>query len=574
MPKGYMVWWRKSLWIRFEDGPHLRTAWDRRRLWRAQPPELPKEQNERKGEQDRTERARKPPSTESCTSQKPNSNNSNSRNTRSSNSSFCRVVNEIVLQPLHPATAVQEEPAGAVYSTTGEAWRTAGEDAIHDRLGLEHCWRGCNILHDRRGLDHCWRGCNILHHRRGSLEHCGRGSNDFHQLYRHLRHDGVKYQFEAGPPCAAQVAPAAAPPTAVLAATPGEVCSVPMGLRATRTPHPLRPWCLSSGSLERRAAAHCGVLQRPGPCGWTAVHGATMNAASALFFAARLHWLWVAGQTRPLFATTHQKVVTNLSEPCGAGCCGGCCGCGTDCVYDENVCPLTPTVKHLIMGAVSLWTRLPALYLCTGPPKSLLHIPAVGTALFFAARLHWLWVAGQTRPFFATTHQKVVTNLSEPCGAGCCGGCCGCGTDGVYDENVCPLTPTVKHQIMGAVSLWTRLPALYLCTGPPKSLLHIPAVGTDNWISSLHEHSDVHHRTGTAPAAPPDSASGPNHHCRCTQRASRQPGRELRAELHGILQCLDHVGSQRAQQTRTAPVEYPQSVHRQHCTSQSLRKLE
>ena len=47
------------------------------------------------------------------------------------------------------------------------------------------------------------------------------------------------------------------------------------------------------GSLERRAAAHCDVLQRPGPCGWTAVHGATTNAASALSFAARLHWLWV-----------------------------------------------------------------------------------------------------------------------------------------------------------------------------------------------------------------------------------------------------------------------------------------
>ena len=29
--------------------------------------------------------------------------------------------------------------------------------------------------------------------------------------------------------------------------------------------------------------------------------------------------------------------------------------------------PGTPTVKHLIMGAVSLWTRHPALYLCTGP---------------------------------------------------------------------------------------------------------------------------------------------------------------------------------------------------------------
>ena len=30
---------------------------------------------------------------------------------------------------------------------------------------------------------------------------------------------------------------------------------------------------------------------------------------------------------------------------------------------------MTPHEMHLIMGAVSLWTRLPALYLCTGPSK-------------------------------------------------------------------------------------------------------------------------------------------------------------------------------------------------------------
>ena len=42
------------------------------------------------------------------------------------------------------------------------------------------------------------------------------------------------------------------------------------------------------------------------------------------------------------------------------------------------------------------------------------------------------------------------------------------------------------HLIMGAMSLWTRLPALYLCTGPPKkSLPRIPAVKTDSWTSSL-----------------------------------------------------------------------------------------
>ena len=54
VPKAHVVWWRKSWSIRFEDGPHLRTARVRRRLWRAvQPPELPKGQKERKGETDR-----------------------------------------------------------------------------------------------------------------------------------------------------------------------------------------------------------------------------------------------------------------------------------------------------------------------------------------------------------------------------------------------------------------------------------------------------------------------------------------------------------------------------------------
>ena len=74
--------------------------------------------------------------------------------------------------------------------------------------------------------------------------------------------------------------------------------------------------------------------------------------------------------------------------------------------------------------------------------------------------------------------------------------------------------------------------------------------------------------------ARPDSASGPNHNCRCTQRASQQPGPELRAELHGFLHCLDHVGTHWAQRTKTAPVEYPRSVHRQHCACLSLRTLE
>ena len=31
----HMTWWRNAWWIRMESGPHLRTARDRRRAWRA-----------------------------------------------------------------------------------------------------------------------------------------------------------------------------------------------------------------------------------------------------------------------------------------------------------------------------------------------------------------------------------------------------------------------------------------------------------------------------------------------------------------------------------------------------------
>ena len=61
-------------------------------------------------------------------------------------------------------------------------------------------------------------------------------------------------------------------------------------------------------------------------------------------------------------------------------------------------------------------------------------------------------------------------------------------------DMLCRYATTVLHLIMGAVSLWTRLPALYLCTAPKKSLPLIPAVKTDSWNLSLRQHSDVHHR--------------------------------------------------------------------------------
>ena len=31
----HMTWWRKAWWVRMDSGPHLRTARDRRKVWRA-----------------------------------------------------------------------------------------------------------------------------------------------------------------------------------------------------------------------------------------------------------------------------------------------------------------------------------------------------------------------------------------------------------------------------------------------------------------------------------------------------------------------------------------------------------
>ena len=56
-----------------------------------------------------------------------------------------------------------------------------------------------------------------------------------------------------GPGVPLRPPPAAAPPTAVLVASPGEVASVPVGRSAARGPLPLWHWCLSSGPLGRRS---------------------------------------------------------------------------------------------------------------------------------------------------------------------------------------------------------------------------------------------------------------------------------------------------------------------------------
>ena len=56
---------------------------------------------------------------------------------------------------------------------------------------------------------------------------------------------------------------------------------------------------------------------------------------------------------------------------CGGGGGGGSGGGGADPVCNDACLSMTTHEMHLIMGAVSLWTRPPALYLCTGPPVPL-----------------------------------------------------------------------------------------------------------------------------------------------------------------------------------------------------------
>ena len=69
----------------------------------------------------------------------------------------------------------------------------------------------------------------------------------------------------------------------------------------------------------------------------------------------------------------------------------------------------------------------------------------------------------------------------------------------VYDMSL-SIPPNVKHQIMGVVSLWTRPPALYLCTRPYKIPTHrVRALQLRDQRSVLR--------------------SEPPSICRCTQRA-------------------------------------------------------
>ena len=131
--------------------------------------------------------------------------------------------------------------------------------------------------------------------------------------------------------------------------SPGEVASVPVGSRASRGPLPLWPRWLASVPVWRRTAAHCGVTQLPRPQQETFARVSTTSEVSAASVADPPQ---VAARKSPFSNEGHTCEATQLEK---------------DvlwwlwfrrCVYD--MCLIrSKTVEHLIVGAVSLWTRLP-----------------------------------------------------------------------------------------------------------------------------------------------------------------------------------------------------------------------
>ena len=86
---------------------------------------------------------------------------------------------------------------------------------------------------------------------------------------------------------------------------------------------------------------------------------------------------WVCGRVGVIVGGCVWRWVCGCVGVCGCVC-GWVCGCVLVCVcvvvvvvvrtvqLVRCVCPY-PSQMHLIMGAVSLWTRPPALHLCAGP---------------------------------------------------------------------------------------------------------------------------------------------------------------------------------------------------------------
>ena len=102
------------------------------------------------------------------------------------------------------------------------------------------------------------------------------------------------------------------------------------------------------------------------------------------------------------------------------------------------------------------------------------------------------------------------------------------------------------HLIMGAVSLWTRPPALYLCTGPQKKPTHrakSAATETPNHTAPVvvhngHATTSPEFKAATVGAQP----SPPRLHSRTAGPHNRDIGHRVQQtwNVHGQTDSLDH----------------------------------
>ena len=152
--KRHMTWWQNAWWVRVNNGPHLLTARDRRRVWRAATRAAGsardgKGRRGRKGEMGETGESGEEEKTTRCTSystslptqpHQPNRRSSNSRS--NSSNSFS--------QPLHPGT-------GALLHNK-RVIAVPGEPTLHLELYLRDVTEGARPVLEVS----CCRGLNLL----------------------------------------------------------------------------------------------------------------------------------------------------------------------------------------------------------------------------------------------------------------------------------------------------------------------------------------------------------------------------------------------------------------------------
>ena len=105
------------------------------------------------------------------------------------------------------------------------------------------------------------------------------------------------------------------------------------------------------------------------------------------------------------------------------------------------------------------------------------------------------------------------------------------------------------HQIMGAVSLWTRLPALYLCTIPQK----------------VYPLNQLHHRTTVRSRLSPERRHQENSPI-CTSGTSTIR-RVLHLRISMVCQTGETMETSSASRQRSEPARPAQQGHQSPCTA-------